>query len=85
MKITQFNIINHTFFDNHISDLFHYAQFYADQFLKELVIKILIKNNAEHVINLKKEKQSSFRSIYNQFTKKLKALQEYIQKILDKD
>ena len=74
VKITQFNIANHTFSDSHISDLSHYVQFYVDQFSEELVTETSIESNAEHVINLEKEKQSSFRSIYNQFTKKLKAL-----------
>ena len=41
-------------------------------------MKTSIKNNAKHVINFKKEKQLFFRLIYNQFIKKLKALQEYI-------
>ena len=48
-------------------------------------MKTLIKDNAEHVINFEKKKQSSFRLIYNQFIKKLKALWEYIQKVLNKD
>ena len=65
VKIIQFNTANYNFSDNHINDLSHYVWFYVDQFLKELVVKTLIKNNAEHVINLKKEKQSSFRLIYN--------------------
>ena len=29
-KITQFNIANHAFFNSHINDLLHYAQFYAN-------------------------------------------------------
>ena len=70
--------MNHTFFNNHISDLSHYVWFYVNQFSKELVVKTLIKSNVEYVINFKKKKQSSFRLIYNQFTKKLKALWEYI-------
>ena len=74
VKITQFNTANHTFSDSYISDLSHYAQFYVNQFSKELVTKTSIESNAEHAIDLKKEKQSSFRSIYNQFTKKLKVL-----------
>ena len=74
VKIMQFNTANHTFSDSYISDLSHYAQFYVNQFSKELVMKISIKRNAEHAINFKKEKQSSFRLIYNQFTKKLKVL-----------
>ena len=84
-EIMQFNIANHTFFDSHTNDLSHYVWFYVNQFSKKLVAKTSIENNAEHAIDLKKEKQSSFRSIYNQFTKKLKALWEYIQKVLDKD
>ena len=84
-KITQFNIANHTFSDSHTSDLSHYVWFYVDQFSEELAVKTSIESNAEHVIDLEKEKQSSFRLIYNQFTKKLKALWEYIQKVLDKD
>ena len=77
-EIMQFNAANYTFSDNYNSDLSHYAQFYVNQFLKELVAETSIENNAKHVIDFKKEKQSSFRLIYNQFTKKLKALQEYI-------
>ena len=64
-EITQFNIANHTFSNNHISDLLHYVWFYADQFLKELAVKTLIKSNVKHAINFKKEKQSFFRLIYN--------------------
>ena len=64
-KITQFNIVNHTFSDNYNSDLSHYVQFYVDQFSKELVTETSIESNTEHVIDLEKEKQSSFRSIYN--------------------
>ena len=74
VKITQFNAANHTFFNNHNNDLSHYVQFYVNQFLKELVAETLIESNTEHAINFKKEKQSSFKLIYNQFTKKLKAL-----------
>ena len=55
-KIMQFNTANHAFFDNYNSNLSHYMWFYVDQFLKELVIKTLIKNNAEHAIDFKKEK-----------------------------
>ena len=73
-EITQFNIANYTFSDSHISDLLHYVWFYVNQFSKELAAEISIKSNAEHAINLKKKKQSSFRSIYNQFIKKLKVL-----------
>ena len=78
VKIIQFNIANHAFSDSYINNLSHYAWFYANQFSEELVAKTSIENNVEHVINLEKKKQSSFRSIYNQFTKKLKALWEYI-------
>ena len=56
MKITQFNAANHTFFNNYISNLSHYAQFYVNQFSEELVVKTSIENNAEHVIELKKKK-----------------------------
>ena len=65
VEITQFNTANHAFFDSHNSDLSHYVQFYADQFSKELVTETSIKSNAEHAIDLEKEKQSSFRLIYN--------------------
>ena len=85
VKIMQFNAANHAFSDSHTSDLSHYVWFYVDQFSEELAVKTSIESNAEHVIDLEKEKQSSFRLIYNQFTKKLKALWEYIQKVLDKD
>ena len=60
VKITQFNTVNHIFFDNYISDLLYYIQFYAELFSKKLIMKTLIESNAEHVINFKKEKQSSF-------------------------
>ena len=70
----QFNTVNHTFFNNYISNLSHYAQFYINQFSKELVAKTLIESNTKYVINFKKKKQSSFKLIYNQFIKKLKAL-----------
>ena len=85
VEITQFNIINHTFFNNHISDLSHYAWFYVNQFSKELIAETSIESNIKYIIDLEKEKQLSFKSIYNQFTKKLKVLWEYIQKILNKD
>ena len=78
VKIMQFNAANHAFSDSHNSDLSHYVWFYVNQFSEELAAETLIENNAEHAIDLKKKKQSSFRLIYNQFTKKLKALQEYI-------
>ena len=83
-KITQFNAANHAFSDSHANDLSHYVRFYVDLFSEELIANISIESNAEHAIDLEKEKQSSFRSIYNQFTKKLKVLREYIQKVLDK-
>ena len=54
----QFNAANHAFFDNHINDLSHYMQFYVNQFLKELAVKISIESNAKHVINLKKKKET---------------------------
>ena len=54
-EITQFNAVNHTFFNNYINDLSHYAQFYVNQFSKELIIKTLIKSNTEHAINFKKK------------------------------
>ena len=56
VKIMQFNIANHTFFNNYISDLLHYAWFYVNQFLKELIVKTLIESNTKHVINFKKKK-----------------------------
>ena len=56
VKITQFNIVNHAFFNSHISELLHYVQLYVNQFLKKLVMKTLIKSNAEHAIDFKKEK-----------------------------
>ena len=65
VKITQFNIANHAFFDNYVNDLSHYAQFYVNQFSKELVMKTSIKSNTKHAIDFKKKKQSSFRLIYN--------------------
>ena len=65
MKIIQFNTANHTFFNNHINYLSHYVQFYIELFSKELIVKILIENNAEHVINFKKKKKNSY--LLNQF------------------
>ena len=65
VKIMQFNAVNHTLFNSHISELSHYVQFYVNQFSKELAVKTLIESNAEHVINLKKKKQSFFSLIYN--------------------
>ena len=54
-EITQFNTANHAFFNNYINNLLHYAQFYVNQFSKELAVKTLIKNNAEHAKNFKKK------------------------------
>ena len=51
----QFNTINHIFFDNYVSNLSHYAQFYINQFSKELVAKTLIESNIKYVINFKKK------------------------------
>ena len=55
-EIIQFNIANHTFSDNYNNDLSHYAQFYVNQFSKELIVKTSIKDNIEHAIDFKKEK-----------------------------
>ena len=62
-EITQFNTANHAFFNNYISNLSHYAQFYVNQFLKELAVKTLFKNNTEHAKNLKK-KNNHFSNLF---------------------
>ena len=64
-KIIQFNITNHVFFNNYINDLLYYVQFYVKLFSKKLAAKTLIESNVKHATDFKKEKQSSFRLIYN--------------------
>lgn len=83
-ETTQFNAANHASSDSHASGLPHYARSYADQFSEELAAETPIEGNAEHAIDLEEGKQPPFRPIYNQSTKELEALREYIQKALDK-
>ena len=60
VKIIQFNVVNYTFFNSHISNLSHYVWFYVNQFSKELTVKTLIENNIKHVINFEKKNSHLF-------------------------
>ena len=82
--IHMMNIIIKSFTSEELSLSKEYES-YANIFSAEKIIKYNELEDAEHLINLLSEKNSSYELIYNLSAQELNVLQEYIYSSLDKN